>query len=216
MRYNIDGSIREETAAEKAEAAYLSSLNDNRSRNRRTNHQQQIGVPSKEYLLLQAKEAIASHKQLHNSQHVEASTKSSHYNPPGYSNTCPWGSAADKILFGKDTAEAQFKRGSGEFFDFIDFYKKFKAMKVSQTEFSVDEYILIARQALALFEEFQQKRLKKTREKIIKVCKIITYSDLDANVICKDRAALPIKSYEDTIVNMVTNNRVVLIAADTG
>ncbi|KAJ3333575.1 DEAH (Asp-Glu-Ala-His) box polypeptide 34 [Blyttiomyces sp. JEL0837] len=122
-----------------------------------------------------------------------------------------WGRAADRVLFGRD-GEAPFRRGSGEFDEFVEFYVKVKTMRDHRRRYELklkptsvlppcsdEEDVVTARHALTLFEEYQAKRRKSLEVKI-----------------GKDRANLPIKAYEEKIVDAFRKNRVVLVAADTG
>ena len=68
----------------------------------------------------------------------------------------------------------------------------------SRDEREKDEHKNI-RIALNLFADFKEKKLKNIKEKIKKV-----------------RDSLPIKAYEEEIVDAVKKNKVILIAGDTG
>ncbi|KAI9091260.1 P-loop containing nucleoside triphosphate hydrolase protein [Phlyctochytrium arcticum] len=100
---------------------------------------------------------------------------------------------------------------NGFHFVVSEFYQKFAIMReknilaqmatarAKQSSLPSRDPIADARHALALFTDFQKKKMEQLKAKI----------DLD-------RAALPIKPLEEQIVQAVGQHRVVLIAADTG
>ncbi|KAJ3215648.1 DEAH (Asp-Glu-Ala-His) box polypeptide 34 [Dinochytrium kinnereticum] len=198
MRYNIDGTQREETAQEAAESAALLA-------GRRLRDLPPPPRPPRDVLLAEARAAVALPK----GSKPPPPPPQTPQPPPGRPSALPWDNAADRMMFGRE-GEAEFRRGSGEYDEFIDFYIRFKSLRDYKKKLDqknrndyrivVDDYeYTVARQALVLFDEFMFKKKKTALEKI-----------------SKDRANLPIKAYETAIVESVRNNRVVLIAADTG
>ncbi|KAJ3399434.1 DEAH (Asp-Glu-Ala-His) box polypeptide 34, partial [Chytriomyces hyalinus] len=113
----------------------------------------------------------------------------------------PWPRAADSALFGRE-GKAEFKRHSGEYGEFRDFYIKLAQRNQTSKQIvdvSTDNGVPFALKALALFAQFQAKKQQAAEAKIE-----------------KDRNSLPVKAFEQSIVDTVRNNRVCLIAADTG
>ncbi|KAJ3324092.1 DEAH (Asp-Glu-Ala-His) box polypeptide 34 [Boothiomyces sp. JEL0866] len=105
----------------------------------------------------------------------------------------PWNRTTADYLFGKD-GMAPFKRYSHEYDDFVVFYTKYKQAKPEiQNQFDY------AKKGLELFQDFQKKKFEKLSVKIN-----------------KERDELPVKKYQQVIIETVRDNRVVLIAADTG
>ncbi|KAJ3027787.1 UNVERIFIED_CONTAM: DEAH (Asp-Glu-Ala-His) box polypeptide 34 [Siphonaria sp. JEL0065] len=118
--------------------------------------------------------------------------------------TLPWPRSVDKALFGRDaTHPAPFQRNTGEYVDFVEFYAKYRKRTLATSNatqlHSQQDEEKFARTALALFKDFQAKRLLVARDKMK-----------------KDRASLPIAPFEQQLVGLVRANRVVLIAAQTG
>lgn len=116
------------------------------------------------------------------------------------SNGVPWEQYADKKLFGRD-GEAPFKRYSAEYDDFKDFYLRYKKFNPQQNakKSTAEDDLEYTRRGLNLFKQFQDKRRQKLKAKI-----------------SEQREALPIKPFERSIVHSLQNNKVILIAADTG
>jgi len=92
-----------------------------------------------------------------------------------------------------------------------DFYKKYNELRLkklksenklphfsSRDEKERDEHKNV-KIALALYADFKEKKLKTLKEKIKKM-----------------RDSLPIKAYEEEIIDAVKKNKVILIAGDTG
>jgi HrpA-like RNA helicase len=103
-----------------------------------------------------------------------------------------WSSFAHRLFFGKNGI-APFKKNSSEYDDFVLFFSRYqKAVGASDHE---SHY----RKGLQLFLQFQEKVETEKKLKIM-----------------QDRDALPIKKFQDQIVDAVRNHRVVLIAAETG
>ena len=113
----------------------------------------------------------------------------------------PWSRKVDWLLFSKD-GEAGFSRHEAKYQDFKTFYAKYKNLHLRKSGLSqlteADE-IEVSRLALTLFKDFLQKKTASVVEKIKKT-----------------RNSLPIKGLQNTIVSMIKENQVVLIAADTG
>lgn len=103
----------------------------------------------------------------------------------------PWG-RFDSYLFGK-CGIAPFKRFTFEYDDYLKFFHRLRNAKPDTL---TRDY---CRNSLDLFSTFQQKNLKSQKEKISRI-----------------RAELPVFSYKNSIVDLIRNNQVVLIAADTG
>jgi hypothetical protein len=122
VRYNIDGTVREETRLEKMEReAALAARSGRRSAFRQETPIQHWFPPMPRHeLLKQARDAV-SPLPPSSSNHL----RSSHSSGPVSSSSSnkevavhiPWGVLADKILFGRN-GEAPFKRGTGEFDEF--------------------------------------------------------------------------------------------------
>ncbi|KAI8916582.1 putative ATP-dependent RNA helicase DHX34 [Powellomyces hirtus] len=206
QHYNIDGSLRTETNAEAAERV--------QPFNRRGSRWMRPPRPttSKEEQLEAARKVVTmagkGQSQPDNSAKDHDTRDGSQ---PSY-EAAGWSEEADRILFGRG-GEAPFRRGSPQFEEFRDFYTKFAAMRFKkiQAEASVAnaagqkhgvplrDTVEDARHALVLFIDFQNKKKEQLRIKIE-----------------KDRNSLPIKALEQRIVETVTTNRVVLVAADTG
>ncbi|KAJ3300017.1 DEAH (Asp-Glu-Ala-His) box polypeptide 34 [Borealophlyctis nickersoniae] len=197
LRYNINGTVRRETQQEAAE------------RNRPRGRGQPWSRPPKP--AISREEAIAAARSFVAVRPTASSAQASesddfHENYPAGSGEGPpsWGYEADRVLFGRG-GEASFRRGGQEFDDFKGFFEKYKAMreKKRKTETEqiakIDNEVEVARHALVLFQDFQEKKRKELAQKIE-----------------KERSSLPIKPFEAKIVEAVRNNPVVLIAADTG
>ncbi|KAJ3038261.1 DEAH (Asp-Glu-Ala-His) box polypeptide 34 [Rhizophlyctis rosea] len=198
LRYNIDGTLREETEEEAVE----------RIRPRRGQAWVRPARPSisKEELMAKAKAAILFRGK---PMHIYEGEKPDVSRKTGEDL---WGSEIDRVLFGRG-GEAWFLRSSELYDKFKGFYAKYKLRveKKRRAEYydAVNERrhpplptendLDVARYALALFEDFQAKKREKMKAEIEKT-----------------RAALPIKAFEEKIVETVRNNRVTLIAADTG
>lgn len=105
----------------------------------------------------------------------------------------PWGRRGDGYYFGK-RGVAPFKRYSFEYDDFMIFFRRYALAK--PVEYQSNQYLDTG---LSLFLEFQKKKLESTKNKII-----------------QERERLPVKAYQSNIIEAVRDNRVVLIAADTG
>jgi HrpA-like RNA helicase len=121
-----------------------------------------------------------------------------------------WSRSVDEVFFSKK-GQSKILIGTEEYYDFKDFYKKYNELRLkklksenklqhfnSRDEREKDEHKNI-RIALNLFADFKEKKLKNIKEKIKKV-----------------RDSLPIKAYEEEIVDAVKKNKVILIAGDTG
>ncbi|KAJ3140484.1 DEAH (Asp-Glu-Ala-His) box polypeptide 34 [Geranomyces variabilis] len=205
QRYNIDGSLRQETPDEVAERERR-GFGLGSGRGRRTRAQRPTG--SHDDLLRAARESI-SIPAVDTAKGVEDCISD------GQPSTLleSWGPDADRALFGRG-GEAPFRRGSPQYDEFQEFFAKFAAMRAQklhgdrssagrkgQSHLNRDPEAALAdaRHALVLFCEFQRKKQAQLREKIE-----------------KDRASLPIKALEGQIINTLATNRVVLIAADTG
>ncbi|KAJ3371791.1 DEAH (Asp-Glu-Ala-His) box polypeptide 34 [Kappamyces sp. JEL0680] len=106
----------------------------------------------------------------------------------------PFGRRGDYLFFSRSRGAATFPRFSLEYDDFLVFFERYK--KAKPVAHMTDQYLL---EGLALFQDFQAKKLAAMREKI-----------------AKDRKNLPIFAFRDQIISAVTSHRVVLIAADTG
>ncbi|KAJ3048899.1 DEAH (Asp-Glu-Ala-His) box polypeptide 34 [Rhizophlyctis rosea] len=198
LRYNIDGTVRPETDVEAAE----------RTRPRRGPAWTRPAKPD-----IPKDEAIARAKKLisFNGKPLPVG----HDEKPDVSRRKGedlWGVEVDRVFFGRG-GEASFLRGSAEHDDFKEFYAKYQLMLSKKRKAEYEQAVKerrrppatnesdldIARLALVMFEDFQEKKIAAMKEKIE-----------------KDRAVLPIKAFEQQIVDMVKNNRVTLIAADTG
>jgi HrpA-like RNA helicase len=117
----------------------------------------------------------------------------------GGSASVPWDRYADRTFFGRD-GEATFKRHSAEYDEFKDFFVKYQSYsKRSSKNTTAEDDLEYARKGMKLFKQYQEKRIAKLRDKIT-----------------KDRLSLPVKPFEDRIVESVRKNQVTLIAADTG
>ncbi|TPX59428.1 hypothetical protein PhCBS80983_g02487 [Powellomyces hirtus] len=229
QHYNIDGSLRTETNAEAAEREQ--PFNRRGSRWMRP----PLPIASKEEQLEAARKVVTmagkGRSQPNNSAKDHDTRDGSQ---PSY-EAAGWSEEADRILFGRG-GEAPFRRGSPQFEEFRDFYTKFAAMRFKkiQAEASVAnaagqkhgvplrDTVEDARHALVLFIDFQNKKKEQLRIKIEKVRAFqkrkkstspATFLKLTPK---KDRNSLPIKALEQRIVETVTTNRVVLVAADTG
>jgi HrpA-like RNA helicase len=108
-------------------------------------------------------------------------------------NEPPWGKRGDYYYFGKNGV-AEFKRNSFEYDDFLVFFSRY-ALAKPVTRMNNEYYDT----ALKLFNAFQKKQIEAMKQKIE-----------------RDRSDLPIKQKQHEIVDAVKNNRVVLVAADTG
>ncbi|KAG4100829.1 P-loop containing nucleoside triphosphate hydrolase protein [Neocallimastix lanati (nom. inval.)] len=121
-----------------------------------------------------------------------------------------WSRSVDEVFFSKK-GQSKILIGTEEYYDFKDFYKKYNELRLkklksenklqhfnSRDEREKDEHKNI-KIALNLFADFKEKKLKNIKEKIKKV-----------------RDSLPIKAYEEEIVDAVKKNKVILIAGDTG
>jgi hypothetical protein len=178
QRYNIDGTLRVETDAERRE--------------REARHRGPLPISPAE-ALRRAKGAISgvtlSSK---DEEEVLRDTK----DPIASSwHDVPWHRSVDKLLFGRD-GEAPFKRSDPRFNDFkgwcpidlrmeiqilttgihAEFYKKYRALHLKKlggssskrplTEF---EEIELGRNAMVLFQDFLNKKLESTRVKVERV-----------------------------------------------
>ncbi|KAJ3092191.1 DEAH (Asp-Glu-Ala-His) box polypeptide 34 [Quaeritorhiza haematococci] len=204
-RYNIDGTLREETEAERIERE------SRFSKRGRSFQAPAHPPPSKADALEAAKRSLAPGAQASSSTYARQSSSSA--GTKYESGPLPWSQQVDRLLFGRG-GEAPFRRSSEQFEEFrvesIEegagvylqyFYSKYlKVLARKQKSGSQPESdIETARHVLVLFQDFQEKKRKTLKAKIE-----------------KDRANLPIKAYKSAIVDAVRKNRVVLIAADTG
>jgi hypothetical protein len=175
FKYNIDGSQRPETDAERRERE-AKIVN--------------IQISSSE-AMERAKNMIAG---------VDPSSVNDHTDRIKLLDL-PWPRKVDWLLFSKD-GEAGFSRHDEKYQDFKTFYTKYKNLHMKKSGLShlseADE-IEIARLGLTLFKDFLQKKEVAVKDKIKKL-----------------RNSLPIKDLQHTIVSMIRENQVVLIAADTG
>lgn len=113
----------------------------------------------------------------------------------------PWSRKVDWLLFSKE-GEAGFSRHDARYQDFKTFYAKYKNLHMKKsglTNLTDADEIEVARLAMTLFKDFLDKKEVSVREKIK-----------------NSRNSLPIKDLQHTIVSMIKENQVVLIAADTG
>ena len=113
----------------------------------------------------------------------------------------PWSKKVDWLLFSKE-GEAGFSRHDPRYQDFKTFYSKYKNLhlkKIGLANLTEVEEIEVARLAMTLFRDFLEKKEIAVREKIRNT-----------------RSSLPIKDLQYSIVTMIKENQVVLIAADTG
>ncbi|KAI9363939.1 P-loop containing nucleoside triphosphate hydrolase protein [Zopfochytrium polystomum] len=203
MHYNIDGSLRKETEEERLARVTAETRADGSSWRK---HIPAIQPDSKPALIAEAIKSMApgpagseSSPTLDNGN---VSVSLAGVNGLRVGGPALWGFLADKVLFGKE-GEASFRRHTGEYDEFCEFFRKFKSMRqkkqTTKASHSEIEEVSVARQALVLFGAYQEKRKKSLSEKIT-----------------KDRASLPIKEFETNIIESVQRHRVVLIAADTG
>lgn len=119
-------------------------------------------------------------------------------------NATPWLPAIDQAFFSFPSLKAGFRRFSDKYNDFKEFYKKLlqaanKASKGNTSCISTDDPVKLMEKALALFADFNDKKQRTLAAKIL-----------------KDRSSLPIKTYQQQILDAVKLNPVVLVAADTG
>jgi len=127
-----------------------------------------------------------------------------------YENKYIWSRSVDEVFFSKK-GQSKILYGTEEYYDFKDFYKKYNELRLkklksenklphfsSRDEKERDEHKNV-KIALALFADFKEKKLKTLKEKIKKM-----------------RDSLPIKAYEEEIIDAVKKNKVILIAGDTG
>lgn len=112
--------------------------------------------------------------------------------------TYPWPKHVDRFLFSKG-GEATFRKHSAEYDDFRQFYTKYSALVPNKHKMAQSDELQLASKALLLFEQYKVKRLAALSTKIT-----------------RDRNSLPIAPFEARIVELVRNNSVILIAADTG
>jgi HrpA-like RNA helicase len=105
-----------------------------------------------------------------------------------------WGRKGDGYFFSSNGGIADFKRYSSEYDDFELFFTKYT--KAKPTQWMDQEYL---KKGYDLFKAFQAKKQAALAEKVQ-----------------MERALLPVKQYESQIIEAVKNNRVLLIAADTG
>ncbi|KAI8849737.1 P-loop containing nucleoside triphosphate hydrolase protein [Chytridium lagenaria] len=190
MRYNIDGTMREETAWEAAESRAI--LEGRRLRNLPPPPR-----PPREVLLAEARASVALPKGAKPPpppppppSALSSSSSSSSQQPGTAALSLPWSQAADRLMFGRE-GEAEFRRGSGEYDEFKGVDIQYGKMELMRVDF---------------FVKFKSMRDHKKKLE----------QQLKSNDRMTDRATLPIKPFENQIVEMVKNNRVVLIAADTG
>ncbi|KAJ3103822.1 DEAH (Asp-Glu-Ala-His) box polypeptide 34 [Phlyctochytrium planicorne] len=198
MHFNPDGTLREETPLEAAGSVALLA-------GKRLRNLPPPPKPSRDVLLAEARASINLPKGVRPPPQSSSSASSA---SPAVT-PIPWSPLADRFMFGKD-GEAEFRRGSGEYDEFKDFYVKYKGMRELKRKLEAresnaraaagdEEEYRVSRYALVLFDEYMAKKKKQALEKIT-----------------KDRANLPIKPFEERIVEGVRNNKVILIAADTG
>ncbi|KAJ3326410.1 DEAH (Asp-Glu-Ala-His) box polypeptide 34 [Gonapodya sp. JEL0774] len=121
-----------------------------------------------------------------------------------------WSGGADWRFF-RPGGESNVRRGTTQYYDFKDFYAKFREMKEDKSrregtykrpkskQESEQREAEDIQAALIMFETFKEKKKASLAEKIQ-----------------KERDALPMKAYEEKIIDAVRNNQVVLIAGDTG
>ncbi|KXS09241.1 hypothetical protein M427DRAFT_49751 [Gonapodya prolifera JEL478] len=129
---------------------------------------------------------------------------------PEYDYREVWSGSLDWRFF-RTGGESSIRRGTSQYYDFKDFYSKFRDMKEDKArrdgtfrkpkskQESEQREIENIQMALKMFEGFKEKKRASLAEKIQ-----------------KERDALPIKSYEEKIVEAVRSNQVVLVAGDTG
>lgn len=113
----------------------------------------------------------------------------------------PWSRKVDWLLFSKE-GEAGFSRHDARYQDFKTFYAKYKNLHLKKsglTNLTEADEIEVARLGMTLFKDFLEKKEISIREKINAT-----------------RNSLPIKELQHSIVKMIKENQVVLIAADTG
>lgn len=107
-------------------------------------------------------------------------------------NQVPWGRRGNQLFFDKDGQGPA--RNSIEYDDFVLFFTRYRESK--PVERMTDAYLL---DGLKYFRAYQSQKTKALEAKIV-----------------KEQNELPVKAYESQIVDAIKNNRVVLIAADTG
>lgn len=122
-----------------------------------------------------------------------------------------WPSSVDRALFDSNFGTSKVKRGTAEYFDFKDFYKKFKDVearkgnekerrKFKSREEADRAALEDVEKALRLFETFTEKQKTETRKNMLAF-----------------RQNLPIYPLKDQILgNLAGDNDVLLVAGDTG
>ncbi|ORX45022.1 P-loop containing nucleoside triphosphate hydrolase protein [Piromyces finnis] len=149
------------------------------------------------------------HHHHHDNYEIRLHSNDSH-NQKEYENKYIWSRSVDEVFFSKK-GHSKILIGTEEYYDFKDFFKKYNELRLkklksenklprfnSRDERERDEHKNV-KIALTLFADFKEKKLKSVKEKIKKV-----------------RDSLPIKAYEDDIIDAVKKNKVILIAGDTG
>ncbi|KND02720.1 uncharacterized protein SPPG_01803 [Spizellomyces punctatus DAOM BR117] len=207
LRYNIDGTLRQETEREAAEREQW-----DRRRGGRWQQRPEKPKLSKEEALAEARKAILIENRDKREQGRSGEEPELRSGGRRERGAPVWGWEADRVLFGRG-GEAPFRREDPEYDEFRDFFLKFTVMR--EKKLKADEVAAIksgnphqapkrdeiadSRHALVLFADFQERKREQLKTKIE-----------------SDRAALPIKPLQEKISETVRDNRVVLIAADTG
>ena len=109
-----------------------------------------------------------------------------------------WSQSVHQALFGNN-GKAPFRPFGLEYDEFVLFYSKFLKSGPAQGLLNPNQELELVKKALGFYVDFQSKRMEKLKSKIK-----------------SDRESLPIHKYQDQIIETIQQNRVVLIAADTG